>query len=314
MAVYTHVSREELEEFLTQYDLPKLVAHHGIEAGVENSNYFLDTEEGRYVLTLFEKRVAEKDLPFFLGLTEHSRAQGLNVPAPVHRRDGGVKGTLCGRPAAIVTFLEGVSEKRANLARAEAAGELLARLHLATDGFAMERPNDLGPADWALMVERLGDRLNEISLGLYADLRAEADVLMAEWPDHLPRGVIHADFFPDNVMFEGDDATGIIDFYFACTDFLAYDLAISMNAFTQEDTPDPAPGLALRKGYEKIRPLSEDEKTALPLFLRGSALRFALTRAHDLLHQVPGSLVVVKDPAPWLALLRAHRQHPPFFS
>lgn len=313
MAVYTHVSREELEDFLTRYDLPPLVAHHGIEAGVENTNYFLDTEEGRYVLTLFEKRVAENDLPYFLGLTEYARAQGLNVPAPVLMRDGSMTGTLCGRPAAIVTFLEGVSEKHANLARARASGELLAKLHLATEGFTLERHNDLGPADWALMVEHLGESLNEISLGLFADLRGEADHLMAEWPEPLPRGQIHADFFPDNVMFEGDAAVGVIDFYFACTDFLAYDLAISMNAFTPEDTPGPSLGLALKEGYEKVRPLSDEENAALPIFLRGAALRFALTRAHDFIHQVPGSLVTVKDPGPWLALLHAHRQHPPFF-
>ncbi|RFB04905.1 homoserine kinase [Parvularcula marina] len=314
MAVYTHVSREELEDFLTRYDLPPLVAHHGIEAGVENSNYFLDTEDGRYVLTLFEKRVAEEDLPYFLGLTEHLRQKGMNVPAPIHLKDGDMIGQLCGRPAAIVTFLQGVSEKSANLAQARAAGTLLAQFHLSTDGFEPERANDLGPADWALMVKGLGDGLNKIELGLFGNLRAEAEHLMASWPSQLPRGQIHADFFPDNVMFDGDSPAGVIDFYFACTDFFAYDLAIAMNAFTAEDAPSPDLGMALMQGYETVRPLSREEKEALPLFWRGSALRFALTRAHDFIHQVPGSLVQVKDPKPWLALLGAHRQSPGFFS
>lgn len=313
MAVYTHVDRDELEAFLKQYDLPTLTAYHGIEAGVENSNYLLETEGPRYILTLYEKRVDPEDLPFFLSLMDHLRKQKIDVPAPIPGSDGEVLRTLCGRPAAIVSFLEGKSEKTANVARARAAGELLARMHLAMQGFDMKRTNALGPRAWADMVANLGSDLDSIEPGLFNDLTAEASALKRNWPADLPMGAVHADFFPDNVMFEGDKPRGVIDFYFACTDFFAYDLAVAMNAFTPEDALSPRQGNALLEGYDSVRPLSADERNALPLFLRGAALRFALTRAHDWLNRVPGSIVEVKDPAPWLALSRAHRQTSPFF-
>ncbi|MEM9233143.1 MAG: homoserine kinase [Pseudomonadota bacterium] len=313
MAVYTHVSREELEAFLSAYDLPPLATYHGIEAGVENSNYLLETEGGKYILTLFEKRVSEDDLPYFMALKDHLRAKGLNVPAPVPTRAGSALSSLCGKPAAILTFLEGTSENEASVARARAAGELLARLHQAADGYKPDRVNDLGPVAWVEMTQHLGPALDDITPKLFEDLTTEAAELQKRWPANLPRGAIHADFFPDNVMFKEDRATGVFDFYFACTDFFAYDLAIAMNAFTPEDTHSPAQGRALREGYETVRPLSPAEKDALPLFLRGSSLRFVLTRAHDYLNQVPGSLVQIKDPAPWLALNRAHRHDQPFF-
>lgn len=313
MAVYTHVDRASLEAFLSAYDLPPLVAHHGIEAGVENTNYLIETEGPRFILTLYEKRVDPDDLPFFLGLMDHLRGQGVDVPAPIRTQKGDVLGELCGRPAALVSFLQGKSEKTANPARARAAGALLAQLHLGVAGFEMTRPNALGPKAWVQMAADLGEGLDRIAPGLHAELTAEADLLKENWPETLPRGAVHADFFPDNVMFEGDEPRGVIDFYFACTDYFAYDLAIAMNAFTPEDALSPEDGLAMLEGYEAVRPLSDKERAALPFFLRGAALRFALTRAHDWLHQVPGSLVQVKNPTPWLELSRAHRQSPAFF-
>lgn len=313
MAVYTHVSREELEAFLNNYDLPELIAHHGIEAGVENSNYRLETEGGNYILTLFEKRVSSADLPFFMDLKAHLAQNGVNVPAPVADQRGRTLGTLCDRPAAIVTFLSGVSEKIASVAHARGAGALLAQLHNAAEGFKQTRLNDLGPEAWKMMTGAMGADFDKISPGLSDELNHEAQYLAEHWPKGLPCGPVHADFFPDNVMFDGNIPVGVFDFYFACTDFFAYDLAIAMNAFTPEDTHSPAQGNAMLESYQSIRLLSGDEMAALPLFWRGAALRFALTRAHDWLHQVPDSLVQVKDPMPWVDLLRAHRQDPPFF-
>lgn len=313
MAVYTHVSREDLDAFLKDYDLPPLIAHHGITAGVENSNYLLEMENARYILTLFEKRVDPADLPFYLNLMDHLRSRGVQAPWPITDHQGTSLKTLCDRPATIVSFLDGVSEKHANPVRARGAGALLARMHVAADGFSMRKPNNFGPECWINMVEDLGPRLNDIEDGLYSELSSLAEQLKQDWPTDLPKGAIHADYFPDNVMFAGDKPSGVIDFYFGCTDFFAYDLAIAMNAFTPENPHTPIDGESFLAGYESIRPLSDREKAALPLFLQGSALRFTLTRAHDVIHQVPGSIVVVKDPAPWLALVRAHGQKRGFF-
>lgn len=313
MAVYTHVDRESLEAFLADYDLPRLIDFHGIEAGVENSNYWLETPKGKYILTLFEKRVKAEDLPFYMAVKSHLAEKGLNVPAPILRKDKSPLGILCGRPAALVTFLKGHSQRSATTAQAYSAGKLLAKLHLAADGFPQTRTNDLGPKEWRHLSNTLGAQLNTIAPNLHDELTKDAQYLADHWPHDLPCGVIHADYFPDNVMFEGDNAHGVIDFYFACTDDFAYDLAIAMNAFTPEDTHSPTAGAELLRGYQDIRPLTTAEVNALPLLLRGAALRFCLTRAYDWLHRVPDSLVQIKDPMPWVELLRAHRQSPSFF-
>jgi len=309
MAVYTEVSDEELAAFVAQYDLGEIVACKGIAEGVENSNYLLQTERGSYILTIYEKRVARQDLPFFLGLMEHLAARGIACPTPVHGRDGPALRELCGRPAAIVSFLKGLWPRRIAPRHCALLGEALAKLHMAGLSFPMRRPNSLGRQGWRPLFEASRARANEVRPGLAAELEAELDHLEAHWPRELPEGVIHADLFPDNVFFLGDALSGIIDFYFACTDALAYDLAICLNAwcFESDESFNVTKARHMLSSYRKVRPFTTAELEALPLLARGSALRFLLTRLYDWLNHPTGAFVKPKDPLEYLQKLRFHQ-------
>lgn len=309
MAVYTEVSDEELSAFVAQYPLGGLLSCKGIAEGVENSNFLLVTETGPYILTLYEKRTRKEDLPFFLGLMEHLARRGISCPLPVPGSDGVALRELAGRPAAIVTFLAGMWPRRIGLTHCARLGDALARLHLAVADFTLTRPNALSLDGWRDLLARCEARADEVKPGLADDLRAELTELAAHWPKGLPTGVIHADLFPDNVFFRGESLSGLIDFYFACNDFLAYDIAICMNAWCFE--PDGAfnatKARLLLAGYQKVRPLSKDEMSALPWLCRGSAVRFLLTRLYDWLNHPPGAFVKPKDPLEYARKLRFHR-------
>ena len=309
MAVYTEISDEELEAFVAGYDIGTVLSCKGIAEGVENSNFLLRTTGGTFILTLYEKRVNPDDLPFFLGLMEHLAERGLGCPLPVHDRDGRALGRLAERPAAIVTFLEGMGVKRPTARHCELLGEALARMHLAGTDFAIRRPNALSMPSWRPLWERSKARADEVARGLAADIEAELGHLEAHWPTELPAGVIHADLFPDNVFFLGDRLSGLIDFYFACDDFLAYDVAICLNSwcFEQDLSFNMTKGQALLDGYSRVRPLAAAETAMLPLLARGSALRFLLTRLYDWLNVPPGALVKPKDPLEYHRKLRFHR-------
>jgi homoserine kinase type II len=309
MAVYTHPTDADLEVFLAAYDLGELIACVPIQEGVENSNFRLETGLGRFILTIYEKRVAPEDLPFFLGLMQHLAEHGQPCPLPVHTRDGAVLRQLMGKPAAVVTHLDGRSARRITPPRCAALGGALASLHLAGESFRGERANALGLAGWKSLFEACQGRADELEPGLEAVISAELTAMAAAWPRGLPTGVIHADLFPDNVFFEQDRVTGLIDFYFACRDVLAYDVAICLNAWCFE--PDGSFNItkarALLEGYRERRRLSDAEMAALPLLARGSALRFLMTRLYDWLNQVEGALVRPKDPREYLKKLRFHQ-------
>jgi homoserine kinase type II len=309
MAVYTEIGDDELRAFTALYDIGEVLGCKGIAEGVENSNYLLTTERGNFILTLYEKRVARADLPFFIALMDHLAHHGVACPTPVRARDGEALRELCGRPAAIVTFLHGMWPRRIDPYHCAALGGALARLHLAGEAFAMARPNDLGPAGWDRLYERCGARAGEVHPGLPELLAEELGFLATAWPRDLPRGIIHADLFPDNVFFRDHELSGVIDFYFACTDFLAYDIAICLNAWCFE--PDRSFNVTkarlLVARYRAVRPLSRAELLALPLLARGSALRFLLTRLYDWLNQTAGALVRPKDPLEYMKKLGFHR-------
>jgi homoserine kinase type II len=309
MAVYTEVSDEDLEAFLWAYDLGEVLSFHGIAEGVENSNFLLKTERGSYILTLYEKRVARDDLPFFLGLMEHLARRGIRCPTPIRARDGTTLRELKGRPAAIVSFLEGIWPRRVMPEHCAELGTALAEFHNAGADFAMTRRNALTVDGWRPLLAASGARANEVKPGLAALLTRELDMLEASWPADLPRGVIHADLFPDNVFFRGDRLSGLIDFYFACTDFLAYDVAVCLNAwcFESDGSFNVTKAKLMATNYRKLRPMSADEVNALPLLARGSALRFLLTRLYDWLNQPAGALVKPKDPLEYLQKLRFHQ-------
>jgi homoserine kinase type II len=306
MAVYTDVSDTDLERFLANYELGKLLAYKGIAEGVENSNFLLHVVAGFFILTLYEKRVRAVDLPFFLTLMEHLSARGLVCPQPVKDKQAMLLGTLAGRPAAIVTFLEGVSTRVPSVAHCAAVGAALASLHRAGADFSRERSNDLSIAAWPSLFQQTKDRADSVEPGLAVFLSDELSALANIWPDKLPRGIIHGDLFPDNVLFLGDKVSGLIDFYFACTDFLAYDLAVCLNAWCFE--PDFSfnftKGKALIDAYQGARALTPEEAAALPALARGAAMRFTLTRLVDWLNVPPGALVRPKDPREYVKRLR----------
>ena len=308
MAVYTEVSDEALAGFMAGHGLGELRSCKGIAEGVENTNYMVETEKGRFILTLFEKRIDPRDLPFYLGLMEHLASKGIDCPLPVRDGHGQHSAELAGRPAAIVTFLNGLSVRRPEPRHCALVGEALARLHLAASDFRLTRTNALGPDGWRPLFARFADRADDVLCGLQAEIEAALADIVPRWPTSLPYGVIHADLFPDNVFFLANRLSGIIDFYFACNDWLAYDVAICLNAwcFEPDFSFNVTKGQALLKGYHGIRPLEPAERQALPLLARGAALRFLLTRAHDWLMTPKNALVAPHDPADYLRRLRFH--------
>jgi homoserine kinase type II len=309
MAVYTDVAAEELQHFLAGYDIGDLLAYKGIAEGVENSNFLLHTSRGYFILTLYEKRVAAGDLPFFIGLMEHLAARGLTCPQPVKNRTGEALGELAKRPAAIVTFLDGMWIRRPTAAHCSALGAGLAQLHLAGADFPLSRRNALSVEGWRPLYERAAARCDSVQSGLGRAIADELALLESRWPRTLPQGVIHADLFPDNVFFLRDRLSGLIDFYFACTDTLAYDVAVCLNAwcFEPDHSFNVTKGRALLQAYEKARPLDADECQALPVLCRGAALRFLLTRLVDWLEVPAQALVRPKDPLEYYRKLRFHQ-------
>lgn len=309
MAVYTDITEDDLRDFLTQYDVGELTSYKGIAEGVENSNFLLHTTREPLILTLYEKRVERADLPFFLGLMQHLADRGLSCPLPLPRRDGALLGELSGRPAALISFLEGMWLRKPEAKHCREVGRALAQMHLAGEGFQLTRPNALSLEGWKTLWEKSAARADEVEAGLEEEIGSELAYLDSCWPRDLPFGVIHADLFQDNVFFLGDQLSGLIDFYFACNDMLAYDVAICLNAwcFEKDGSYNLTKGMALLEGYDAVRPLSRQERDALPVLCRGSALRFFLTRLYDWLTTPEGALVVKKDPLEYLRKLRFHR-------
>lgn len=308
MAVYTDVSDAELVVFIAEYDLGEVLSCKGIAEGVENSNYLITTETGPYILTLYEKRVRAKDLPFFLGLMDHLSVRRLPCPLPVRGRDGEALRRLCDRPAVVVTFLPGMWPKRPTADHCAELGSMLATFHNAGADFSMSRPNDLSVGSWRPLLDRSRGRADEVHASLAGELSDHLDVLESAWPHGLPQGVIHADLFPDNVFFNKGRISGVIDFYFACLDAFAYDLAVCLNAWCFE--PDLRFNVTKARrmllGYQKNRALGRNELDALPLLARGAAMRFLVTRLYDWLHTPADALVTPKDPMEYHAKLRFH--------
>lgn len=309
MAVYTEVSDEALIKFLKQYDIGELVSFKGIAEGVENSNYLLTTQSGQYILTLYEKRVDKDDLPFFLGLMEHLASNGLNCPLPIKNKENSSLGELEGRPAAIISFLDGFAVKRPTAPHCMELGKGLAELHKAGEGFSLGRENALNLQSWQTLFDKSKPSADEVKSGLADFIQTELDFLKVHWPNDLPSGVIHADLFTDNVFFLQNKLSGIIDFYFACNDMYAYDVAICLNAWCFE--PDwsfnTTKARALLQGYNSTKQLSENELQYLPILCRGASVRFLLTRLYDWLNVPVGALVTPKDPREYIAKLKFHQ-------
>ena len=303
MAVYTHVSAEALATFLQRFDVGELVSVKGIAEGVENSNYLVDTTAGRFILTLYEKRVAAGDLPFFLTLLDHVAERGVPAPPAIADRAGRTIHELEGRPACLIRFLSGVSVTHPTDMQARAAGAALRDLHRAAEDFPGSRSNDLGVDSWAPLLARCGRDMDAIAPGLHDTLSRSLDAVLAAWPADGERSVIHADLFPDNVLMLGDRVTGLIDFYFACTDLKLYDLAVMHSAWAFDATGShyhADVGRALIEGYGPA------DRTRLPVLARGACIRFALTRAWDWLNTPADALVTRKDPLAYVRRLQRY--------
>ena len=310
MAVYTDVGDADLEAFLSAYDLGTLTSFKGIAEGVENSNFLLRTDRGSYILTLYEKRVAEGDLPFFLGLMQHLAERGISCPLPVKGRDGRMLRRVAGRPAAVISFLDGMWVRRPHTHHCAAVGKALAEMHQAGRDFPLRRENALSLGGWRPLFEMSRERADTVEPGLAGFVTAELEFLRTAWPEGLPAGVIHADLFPDNVFFLKGKLSGLIDFYFACNDLFAYDLAVCLNAwcFEVDNSFNVTRGRAMIQSYEAVRALEPQERAKLPILARGAALRFLLTRLYDWLTVPAGALVTPKDPKEYLRKLRFHQK------
>jgi len=309
MAVYTDVDPDDLAALVARYDIGTLLSCKGIAEGVENSNFLLETTGGRFILTLYEKRVSEGDLPFFVDLLAHLSEKHCPVPAMIRDRGGDAIQRISGRAACIIQFLSGISLTHPSPAQCASAGAALGAMHRAVADFGGTRANSMGREHWREVASATGN-LDVVIPGLQAVVDAELDLLDREWPSDLPKHVIHADLFPDNVLMLGDRVTGLIDFYFAATDFRAYDVAVTHASWTFSDDGrncDLARAGALMRGYAEEICLTDMEVAALPLLARGAALRFLLTRAHDWVHTPADALVTRKDPAPFLARLRRYQ-------
>lgn len=310
MAVYTALTDADVAALLAAYDIGPALASEGIAEGVENTNYKLTTPAGRFILTLFEKRVAAADLPFFMGVMEQLAAKGFGAPRPIATRAGSYLSEVKGKPAAIVSFLDGAWPRKWDVSHCAAVGEALARMHLALAGFEGERANALSLDGWEALITRRLDKVEMLRPGLAALIERDMAEVRAAWPTGLPRGVIHADLFPDNALFTGERLSGVIDFYFACTDFLAYDLAVCLNAWCFEDERaySRERAEAMIGAYQAVRQLNPDERRALPTLARGAALRFFATRLTDWTATANGATVTPKDPMEYAKKLAFYRK------
>jgi homoserine kinase type II len=304
MAVYTRLGAEEMSRIIAAFDVGTLVSAKGIAEGVSNSNWLIETQcfdaSQRFILTMYESRVEVGDLPFFLDLLDHLAARGCPVPRTIHDRDGATYRLHDGKAVALIEFLPGVSVSEPTADQARAVGAALAQVHLAGRDFAGQRANGMGREAWAELLDGCGvDGLAAIDAGLGELVARELPLTSAQWPDHLPRSVIHADLFPDNVLMLGERVTGLIDFYFACVDVTAYDVAVTHAAWCfSADGRNFLPELssALLDGYQALRPLSDEERSALPTLGRAASLRFLATRAYDWINTPADALVTPKDP------------------
>ena len=309
MAVYTKVDELTLASFLSAYDLGELLGFDGIAEGVENSNYLLRTVKAHYILTLYEKRVDARDLPFFIEVMTHLASKGMDCPLPVSSNNGNVLQKLMGKPCAVFSFLNGKSYHYPNREKCRALGSCLAKLHLNANGVKHTRQNALGPASWQPLLDSVGQRANQITPSMWQMVQDRLGSILAAWPQGLPTGIIHADLFPNNVLFNGNNLTGVIDFYFACKDILAYDIGICLNSwcFDADGSFNLTKSRSLIHGYQTVRKLSDAEIAAVPVLAAGSAMRFFLTRLYDWLNTPKDALVSPKDPMEYWSILQFHQ-------
>ena len=311
MAVYTKLSENNLKDFFSKYNLGKLLKFQGIQEGIENSNYFVKTDSGKFILTVYEKRVEEKDLPFFMGLMKNIFNENFPSPEPIINKNGNYITEIFGKKAAVVSFLEGASKKNLTPGNCHEVGIYTAKLHMITKNLNIKRTNRLSVNSWRLIYRKIQKDCSKIYPGLTKIIERNLEVIEDKWPKNIPRGIIHADLFPDNIFFKGSKLTGIIDFYFSCYDFYALEIAICLNALCFEGKNENLSFNVTKAkkfidGYSSIRKLTEEEKESLKILCHGAAMRFLLTRVFDYLNLTEDALVKIKDPVEYLKRLEFH--------
>ncbi len=307
MAVYTNLNKDQVKNFLKLYEIGNLISFSGITEGIENTNFYLKTSYGNYILTIFEKRVNVKDIPFFIEIMLHLNKKGISCPKPICDKKNNFLQDLKGKPTIIVNFLEGKSKKNFTSIDCYQVGSSMGLLHFYSKDFELQRHNSLSITGWKMLIKNCNNSvpvsiLDKLEPGLMKDIQNSFDFIVKFWPRDLPKGFIHGDLFPDNVFFINDKITGLIDFYFSCTDILIYDLAIAINAwcFDEENNFQNKKYQAILKGYNSIRKLSNDERFFLPLLCQAASLRFLLTRLFDWVNTPIDANVVPKNPEEYI--------------
>ena len=311
MAIYTKLSENNLKEFFLKYNLGKLLNYKGIQEGIENTNYFTQTDRGKFILTVYEKRVEEKDLPFFMGLMRNLFNANFPSPEPIINKHGNYVTEISGKKAAVVSFLDGFAKKNLNPNDCHKVGIQAAKLHLITKNLSGKRENKLSVNSWRKIYQKVQKDCSRIQLNLTKIIEKNLDEIENNWPKNIPSGIIHADLFPDNIFFKNDRLTGIIDFYFSCYDFYVFEIAICLNALCFEGQKENLSFNVTKAkkfidGYSSIKKLTEEEKKYLKILCQGAAMRFLLTRVFDYLNLTEGALVKIKDPIEYLKRLEFH--------
>jgi len=312
MAVYTKLEKEEINNILLNYKLGKLKNFEGIKEGIENTNYFIETEKGKYILTIYERRVKDTDLPFFSSLMVELSKNGFNCPKPISNKDNNYISDIKNKKFMIVGFLEGQSKKNLTPMECKIVGSQIAKLHQITKNFKFFRTNDLSVKSWRSIFSQVKNKCNKIHPELPKLIEANLTSIEKEWPKNLPSGIIHADLFSDNIFFKNNKFSGFIDFYFSCNDFYAFEIAICFNALCfdgvkQNLSFNVTKAKKLMEGYNEVRKITKDEKIAIKVLSQGAALRFLLTRVFDYINTVDDAVVKIKDPEEYLKRLEFHK-------
>ena len=311
MAIYTKLSESKLREFFSKYNLGNFINYKEIKEGIENTNYFIETEKGKFILTLYEKRVDEKDLPFFMSLMKNLFDKNFPSPQPIINKNGNYISEISGKKAAVVSFLDGSEKKNLNPDNCYEIGIQTAKLHLITKNLTGKRENKLSINSWRKIYKKIKNECSKIHVKLAGTIEKSLNEIENNWPQNIPSGIIHADLFPDNIFFKKEKLSGIIDFYFSCYDFYAFEIAICLNALCFEGRKENLSFNVTKAkkfidGYSKIRKLSEEEKKSLKILCQGAAMRFLLTRVFDYLNLTKGAIVKIKDPIEYLKRLEFH--------
>jgi len=311
MAVYTKLSEKDLIEFLSKYNIGKIQKHEEIKEGIENTNYFIQTEKGKFILTVYEKRVEEQDLPFFVGLMKNLFDKKFPSPEPIINKNGNYISEILGKKAAVVSFLNGAAKKSLNPDDCHKIGINTAKLHLITKNLSGKRENKLSVNSWRKIYNKVKKDCSTIHPNLSQVIEKNLDEIEKNWPKNIPAGIIHADLFPDNIFFKNNELSGIIDFYFSCYDFYAFEIAICLNALCFEGKNENLSFNVTKAkkfidGYSSIRKLDKSEKESLKILCQGAAIRFLLTRVFDYLNLIEGAIVKIKDPIEYLKRLEFH--------